>query len=519
MTSLSNSSLWQSMHDYYNHMGPEAWTEEVVPFKITSNTSLAKLYTQLIIAQINDFITQHGNNVSAEPFHIIEIGAGHGKFSFYLLKTLCDALSTYNLPKNTILYIMSDISERNIESWRQHPAFKKYVTENILDFTYYNALTDDQIKLSNNNIIKLGQLSKPMFVLCNYLFDTLPHDAFQVIDGHLHEMELSIQQNTKNKGKSVANYFENISYTFKQNPVTSNYYENQNINNVLSYYQEHFENASFLIPVGGIQFLDKIREFTKSHLMLLLADKGVAEPALFDSLENPDIPEHGSVSMLVNFDALSRYVGLHKGISLLMPNKSADFQIGCFILNTSFQIPHTTFTFNSALSSFSLFDLFNICYKDDEPNKAFTTLEDLLAILNLAEWDPSIFYDYHPLILEYVEQNEMTAEQKLTLTSGLDKVWDYFFKLEKEQDIPFAIGILLYNIDEPEKAVKYYQYSMIHFGEQEETLYNIALAYQQLEEHKHAIAASNKAIQLNPAYKPAKELLAEYAKSAAECLC
>ena len=506
MTSLSNSTLWQSMQDYYNHMGPEAWTDEVVPMQITSNIGLAKLYTQLIIAQINDYITQHDCDLSTtEPFHIIEIGAGHGKFSFYLLKTLCFALETYNLPKNTIRYIMSDISERNIESWRQHLALKEYVNANILDFAYYNALEEDQIKLTNSTI-NLGQLSKPMFVICNYLFDTLPHDAFQIIEGKLHETELLILNTAKTKKKSMADYFANISYEFKQNPITVDYYDNKNINQVLSYYQEHFDDASFIMPVGGIQFLDKIRLFTNSHLMLLLADKGIADLSLFAGLDAPDISLHGSVSMTVNFDALARYVSLHKGVSLLMPNKSADFQIGCFILNTKFQIPHTTFTFNSALSSFSPCDLFYLCYKNDEPNKAFATLEELLAMLNLAEWDPTIFYDYHQILLECIEKNEMSAEQNLRLISGLNKVWGSFFKLEKNQDIPFAIGMLLYNIDEPEQAVKHYQYSLEHFGEQEETYYNLALAYQHLEDNKNVILAAKKAIELNPS-SSAQELL------------
>ena len=504
MTSLSKSTLWCSMQDYYNHMGPEAWVNEIVPFQITNNIALAKLYTQLITAQINDYITKHGKEALTEPFHIIEIGAGSGKFSFYLIKTLCAALKTFNLSEKTILYVMTDISEKNIFSWKKHPKLQPYANKNILDFAYYDAIKDDKLHLTNKTI-EINSLTKPMFVICNYIIDTLPHDAFQISNSKLYETELLIQ-NTSND-KTVEQYFNNLTFKFNKNPINKNYYDKQVLNQILSFYQDYFENASFLMPVGGMQLLDNISKLTNNHTVLLVADKGITELSLFNGLDNPDISLHGSVSMTVNFDALSRYVNMQKGTSLLMPNKSADFQIGCFILNSSFSIPHTTFTFNTTLSFFSLFDLFNLCYKEDEQNKAFTTVEDLLAILNLAEWDPNIFYDYHSILLECLECEEITEEQKLMIVYGLDKVWEYFFKLEKAQDIPFAIGMLLYNVEESEKALIYYKHSLDLFGEQEETLYNIALAYQQLEDESNMTAAANKAININPDYEPAKELL------------
>ena len=488
MTALSKSSLWDSMQDYYNHMGPEAWTDEVVPSQITSNISLAKLYTQLIIAQINDFIIHNNNSLPSEPFCIVEIGAGHGKFSFYLLKALQKALAMYNYPANCLLYIMSDISEKNIESFANHPALQQFKQAGILDFACFNALTDDEIKLSNRKI-KLGQLKTPLFVICNYLIDTLPHDAFQVQDGKLYETEIVIKQEKNNQQLAVKDYFANITYDFNHNAIGADYYANDKLNQVLAYYQQHFTDASFVIPIGGIEFLDRIRQFTNSHMVLLLADSAVADQAMFAGLTNPEIALHGSVSMTVNFDAIARYVEAHHGASLLMPNKTADFQVACFILNQAFPIANTTFTFNSSLSAFSVFDLFHLCYKDDEPNKAFADLDDLLALLNLADWDPTIFYDYHPTVLEFVEQYEITPAQRAALARGMAAVWDNFFKLEKAQDIPFAIGMIFYNIDEPKLALTYYELSIQHFGEQEETLFNIALAKEQLAEQTEAAIA------------------------------
>ena len=114
------------MQDYYNFMGPKAWSDEVVPLQITNNTYLAKLYTQTIIAQINDYINAYGKeSLKKEPFHIIEIGSGSGKFSFYLLKQLTEALAVFDLPENSILYIMSDISEKKYRILAKPSCFSK----------------------------------------------------------------------------------------------------------------------------------------------------------------------------------------------------------------------------------------------------------------------------------------------------------------------------------------------------------------------------------------------------------
>ena len=88
MTSLSNSTLWQRMHDYYDQLGPEVWEDEVVPLQITSNTYLANTYAKLIMAQMHDYIAKYGKPSAQNPFHIIEIGAGHGRLYFYILKSL-----------------------------------------------------------------------------------------------------------------------------------------------------------------------------------------------------------------------------------------------------------------------------------------------------------------------------------------------------------------------------------------------------------------------------------------------
>ena len=64
-----------------------------------------------------------------------------------------------------------------------------------------------------------------------------------------------------------------------------------------------------------------------------------------------------------------------------------------------------------------------------------------------------------------------------------------------------------------EKAIEYYKQSIIHYGKDKETYYNMALAYQQLEDNKKAQQMIENALVLHPNYREAKKLLKEVKES------
>ncbi|MCA9749789.1 MAG: hypothetical protein KC414_11845, partial [Romboutsia sp.] len=121
-----------------------------------------------------------------------------------------------------------------------------------------------------------------------------------------------------------------------------------------------------------------------------------------------------------------------------------------------------------------------------------------------------IFYDYFNILLEYLENNdEITVEQEIALTSGAEKVWQYFFKLEKSMDIPFVLGTLYYNLEVPKKAIEFHLISLKQFGRQTEALYNLALAYQLDDDNENALAITDEILTIEPDYKPARDLTKE----------
>jgi SAM-dependent MidA family methyltransferase len=511
MTSLSKSILWQRMHEYYAQLGTEVWIDEVVPQQITNNTYLANNYAKLIVGQIQDYILAHGKPDDDSPFYILEIGAGHGRLSFYLLENLRQAFETFEWPKKWLKFIMTDISLKSLESWQTHHALKPFIDEGWLDIAEYNASQDTELKLAISGVhLKENSINKPLFVICNYIFDTLAQDAFQIINHRLHEVELVIKNADKIEKGDLKDYFKDAQYEFIKHHVNTNYYsENPALNKILQAYETECENAAFLMPIGAILCIENLKKFTKGPVMFLVSDKGVTDKELFEENDDPDISFHGSVSMMVNFDALRRYTELCGGNCLLMGDKGADFQVANFIFQADYKIPHTTYTFANSLSCFSPQDLFDICYIDDEPITSFTSLESIVNILNLAEWDPSIFYDYHEQIIEKLENDAITVGVQHSILNGIERAWRYFFKLEKSQDLPFAIGSTLYNMGFNEKAIEFYNYSLEFFGKDKDTYFNLTLAYQALGNYVKAQEMINESLKIASKNKALAELQRE----------
>lgn len=514
MTSLSNSILWQRMHEYYAQMGTEVWEEEVVPQQITNNTYLANNYSKLIVAHIQDYILANGNPKDDSPFYILEIGAGHGRLSFYLLENLRQAFAVFGWPKKWLKFIMTDISLKSLDTWRTHHALKSFIDEGWLDMAMYHASEDTEITLAiSGEKIKAHDINKPLFVICNYIFDTLSQDAFQVINHRLNEVELVIKNEAELEKGDLIDYFKDAKYEFVKHPIDTDYYKNNpTLNKILKAYQTECENAAFLMPVGAFQCIENLLKFTKAPVMFLVSDKGIPDKELFDEGENPDISFHGSVSMMVNFDALKRYTELCDGSSLLMGDKGADFQVAAFTFQAGYKIPHTTYAFMNSFACFSPQDLFDICYIDDDVITNFKSLEAIVNILNLADWDPTIFYDYHDQIIVRLENDDTTANVELSILNGMERAWRYFFKLEKSQDLPFAIGSILYHLGLNEKAIEFYNHSIELFGKDKDAYFNLTLAYQALGDYDKANEMINESIKMAPRDKAIKQLQKEVAR-------
>ena len=89
--SFANSRLWHQQQRFYETKSVKAWTNNHVPWQISTNGFVGAQYSEKIIRAIEQMPSPISKLI------IIEVGAGHGQLSYLLADTLSSCLV---MPKN-----------------------------------------------------------------------------------------------------------------------------------------------------------------------------------------------------------------------------------------------------------------------------------------------------------------------------------------------------------------------------------------------------------------------------------
>ena len=212
MARLSESqALWSQLFEYYEGKAQDAWHSGDVPFHITSNAHQAKAYARLIEAYVDDHrfaaVADGKRGARAaldpnEPLYIIELGAGHGQFALLLLAELArrfgggddgDADRVAPRRRQRVVYVATDLAPSNVAAWQRDPRFAAHARSGLLDFAVFDCLSGRELRLRRSGAtLAPGTVRNPLVVVANYLFDSLPADAFRVARGALLEGRLTV---------------------------------------------------------------------------------------------------------------------------------------------------------------------------------------------------------------------------------------------------------------------------------------------------------------------------------------
>jgi len=136
-TRFSRSLLWRLQRASYQAQGLLAWRTGGVPFQITSNPFIARCYADVIAGLVRDL---HGAaEPPRRPLQLVELGAGSGRFGFYLVRALCAAFERDGLARLPFRLVMTDLVERNLAGWADHPRLRPFVEQGVLDFAVFDA--------------------------------------------------------------------------------------------------------------------------------------------------------------------------------------------------------------------------------------------------------------------------------------------------------------------------------------------------------------------------------------------
>jgi tetratricopeptide (TPR) repeat protein len=511
---FAKSELWKMQRLFFEQQGINAWAGQV-PFYITSNPYIANSYATITLRFIQDWIRQPQYQ-PLEPFYIVELGAGSGMFSFYVLKRLLELRQTLRLEKIPFVYVMTDLSDKNIEYWKKHPALQPYVQQGILDFAKFNMEQDQSLQLLNSGRVLQPThnqiLSNPVIVFANYVFDTVAHDVFRVSQGQLAEGLVTV---STPQHKLVAGQMPNLTHmqaTFDYHSTDWRYYHDSELDTVLAHYARHFKDLTFLYPIASLRCLQNLRKIAQDQLFLLATDKGYGHD-LSACVNNPELVFHGSFSMMVNFHAIGQYFKQVKGDRYYQPGQQ-EITSCAFVFGQQFDnLPETRQALDAYFNHFGPGHLFSH-YKHIQATQDQCDMPMMLAHLSVSFYDPQIFDQLLPQMYKLLPQ--CTDSDIKELVAILPRVAANYYAMPAVPNTLFNIGKLLQTLAKYPLALEYYQLAKRYARHSSELNFNLAVCYHRLQDEQQAIGLMQTVVKAEPSNIQARGFLLKWQAAVSE---
>lgn len=482
---LRHSLLWQLQTAVFSQLGIAAWTTKGVPSYMSGNPFTAHQYAQLVLGYLRDLANSSSWD-KHEPLYLFDLGVGTGRFAYVFLHYFHRMVKALPfLADYKICYVMTDIVEQNLEFCRAHPRLQPYFDEGLLDLAYYqhDQIGPIELRLAKRSLSS-ATVANPVVLLGNYFFDTLPQDLLRFDQGKLYEGRISLVA-TSVDGVAPRlddpHLLEKVRCHFDYHEVDEASYYTQaeaSFSSLIEAYKTSLSGEPFLVPVGGLKALHYFGELSKGRLLLIAGDQGYVTKEQLRASQEPKISLHGSCSMAVNYELISRWFESRHGISLSASQSDPLFQtfIGLLSAKPS-HYPELTLIHRDLFDAFDPRDYWRMATELlEEGEEEVPSLQLILKLLKLGRWDPMNFYAFFPAIRKQLA--EATIYEKEELRRAIHGCWDVFYSIHPlEGEFVMNMGVLLYEMHYYADALGFLQRSLEITGDMARTYTNMAACY------------------------------------------
>jgi hypothetical protein len=508
---LSQSVIWRLQRDFYVQRGLKAWTEDMVPSYITNNPFIAEIYAEIVAAFLVDCMEPawgESRPLSPEnPLRIVELGAGTGKFSYLFLRKITALLRARNIAPRILRYCMTDCSESLIADWHANRYLAVFVEQGILEFRLHGA-EDEAVSQSaaEGDPGSAKQAKGPLVVIANYVFDSLPQDAFIIANGQISEALVTTAGGNEHGG---APSLGGVRLSFRNVPLSPDRYADKSWNHTLEQYRSRVPAATVLFPFAALRLLQQVSKSSDGRMLVLAADKGfMHEEELALSQGPPALEFHASshcFSQVVNFDAISKYFAAIGGETLLPQKHFSSLSICAFVQRRpGDEFSATGKAYEQALAGFGPDDLFALMSWLNAHMEEVSVLQ-ALALLRLTRWDTTALLRLFPVI---ARQLHTVSAERNDLRQAVLNTWDNHYPVGPAENVlAFNCGAILLALRFFADAFTMFKTSQEVLGPSAATSYNLGLCLMGLERTSEAMAFMVEACDLDPTFEPAKETI------------
>ncbi len=495
---LSQSDLWSDMRRHYTEEGPRIWRH--IPFMATNNPFLAQQTADLILTCATE-LAERGALDEAEPLYILELGAGLGRFGFHVLQRLRER----GVDSTRLVYILSDCVPENLAFWQQQPQLAPFASAGLLDFALFDWLEDGPLHLRVRQR-RLSHLANPVFLIANYVLDTLPQDYFKVehhcgLLGHVPRTTTVPPDMPGNTYVVMAQLgVETVYQPWFCPPDPSPR------DQVMNHWCGTIQEGQLLIPTGGLAGLDLVSKRIASRLILIAHDKGFSRYGDLYALHESGFTSHGPVcSFAVDYRSIACYCKLHNG-DVYHPEHESTLAPALFTLGLQLsQLPNTRAWLQARDCDFTPFDLVNLL--PDPSMISNLSFEAILTLIRISRFDPELFVSLAARLQELLP-NESLARTN-ALLAQLPQLEENVYITPVSGDFHLIAGTLYLGLGHGKEALTYLFKSLAAKGSNELVCIQIANALLQLGKAKKAELFLLRAIAHNPNNLTSRGLLSK----------
>ncbi len=503
---ISQSPLWKIQEDYYRSHGISAWDEKV-PYFVTNSVVIAETYADLLVAFLQDYAAHLD---LSEPLHLLEIGAGIGRFGYLLLKELDRKLRYFPALRDVkIKLILTDFTDMPPSFWQKHERLKPFVEAGQLDFAVFHPESETSLKLRvSGQTVAAGSFKNPLVVLANYVFDSLRMDQFRIdAEGNLEECLIELFKKPGGKHSTPKRTdIRDVTFEKSYRATTPEHYPTAAWNDLLVEYTANLKDATVLYPVGARQVLDNMRTLAGGNLVLLSSDRGFSTVASMVAYQDFPYDLHeGCFSHQVNYHALGSTFPLflhttHRQLNSIQTVFCAD------VKDQPAEWPQLRYSFSERLDRTNAVNTLAA--------EAFALVSDrqetwstcLLAFVRMNLFDPNAFTVVAKRIVPIIPK--LTLSERLELVMMLDQIWDNFYQFKGAVKAPFWLGHLYYELGIYDRALFFLEKTVESEGDDDVLLYLRACCLDALGNPDKARQLLKKALQKNSGFAEAREMLA-----------
>lgn len=484
---LSQSRLWALQRTFFANQDPLAWTLGPVPSYITSNTYIARACARVAAAFIDDCAAgKFGPIDPKSPIPIVELGCGSGRFAFAFEREL-----TKRQPALPFRFLATDFDETQVEALRTHPSF----AGGQVEFAVFDA---------EKPALPKGFVKNPMFVVANYVLDSLPADAYEMQDGVLHESTLRVEC-PADLDSDDPNTLPSFEMGFERGEAVEAPYGDKEFDALLRAHADRATNGHFLFPITGLRLMRKLHEIARGKWLILASDRGHVHEEDLVSLQPPKIERHGSFSLDVNFHKYAQHARATGGSALAPPHHPTHLATVGLMWGDSNAI-RTRQAYAEFIAEGGPEDLY-LAKETLEAASSSIDLEHGLSWLRTCAWDFEVFLLVLPGMLRTMDDEESTAP--MARQDALDaarRVRAGYYAVEGDPDVEGALAELFETLDAMREAAECYRASIGRSGATAPKLHRLAVCESAMHRLPEALAAIENALSLEPTYEPARAM-------------